>query len=181
MRALVVGATSWGCTLALQLSRAGTEVDLLCRSTEEAAGLARTRENRRLLPGIILPESVNFTVDPPASDLLILAVPAQHLRANLRAVLPALPRHSPIVSAAKGLEVETQLRMSQVVQEELAAAGVEVPVAAVSGPNLAREIATGQPATTVVSSADSETAAMLQTMLMTPNFRVYTNPDLIGV
>jgi glycerol-3-phosphate dehydrogenase (NAD(P)+) len=181
MRALVVGATSWGCTLALQLGRAGTEVDILCRSMEEATDLARTRENRRLLPGIILPESINFVVEATPSDLVILAVPAQHLRTNLRAVLPGLAKLAPIVSAAKGLEVETRLRMSQVVEEELHAAGVTAPIAAISGPNLAREIATGQPATTVVASADAETAAMLQAALMTASFRVYTNPDLIGV
>jgi len=170
MRALVVGATSWGCTLALQLGRAGTEVDILCRSMEEATDLARTRENRRLLPGIILPESINFVVEATPSDLVILAVPAQHLRTNLRAVLPGLAKLAPIVSAA-----------SQVVEEELHAAGVTAPIAAISGPNLAREIATGQPATTVVASADAETAAMLQAALMTASFRVYTNPDLIGV
>ena len=182
MLALVVGATSWGCTLAIQLQRAGSAVAVLCRSTEEARELSRLREQRRLLPGIVLPESIDFVAEPPSSlDAVILAVPAQSLRANLRNLLPRLEGEAAIVSAAKGIELDTHMRMSQVIAEELAALGRSVPIAVLSGPNLAREIAVGQAATTVIASDDPATAERVRDLLMSPTFRVYTNDDVVGV
>jgi glycerol-3-phosphate dehydrogenase (NAD(P)+) len=179
---LVVGATSWGCTLAIQLDRAGSTVAVLCRSSEEAAELARSREQRRLLPGIALPESIDFVIEPPANpNAVILAVPAQTLRANLRALLPHLHGDAPIVSAAKGIELDTHLRMSEVITDELRAAGRDAPVVALSGPNLAREVAVGQAATTVVASTDGASVERLRELLMSPSFRVYTNDDIVGV
>lgn len=195
MRALIVGATSWGCTLAIQLDRAGTEVDVLCRSADEAAELAARREHLRLLPGIALPESLRFgasldelmasgstTGAGTSIDAVIFAVPAQRLRENVRAVLPHLPQPMPpIVSASKGLEVGSNRRMSEVIAEELAAQGMRTSVAALSGPNIAREVALEQPSTTVVAGEDAELLERLREMLMTPAFRVYTNPDIVGV
>ncbi len=190
MRVCVVGATSWGCTLAIQLDRAGTQVGVLCRTTAEAEQLASQREHRRLLPGITLPEPVRFLAAPQDAgpqdagpwDAIIFAVPAQRFRENLRAVLPALGRPPPpLVSASKGLETGTERRMSEVIQEELAAAATSAPVAAISGPNIAREVALAQPATTVVAGDDAALTARLRDMLMSPTFRVYTNPDLVGV
>ena len=109
-------------------------------------------------------------------------MPAQRFRENLRAVLPALERPPPpLVSASKGLETETERRMSEVIREELAAAATSAPVAAISGPNIAREVALAQPATTVVAGDDAALTARLRDMLMSPTFRVYTNPDLVGV
>ena len=184
MRALVVGATSWGCTLALQLDRAGTTAVVLCRNAPEAAQLAAERENRRLLPGITLPDSLDFTHDPAAVgpvDAVILAVPLQRLRENLAAVL-ALPGDlPPLVNASKGLEVGTDLRGSQVIAQELDAAGRRAPIAALSGPNIAREVAIEQASTTVLAGATSEVLIALRGMLMTPAFRVYTNEDIVGV
>ncbi|MEE9277701.1 MAG: NAD(P)H-dependent glycerol-3-phosphate dehydrogenase, partial [Dehalococcoidia bacterium] len=185
MRALVVGTTSWGCTLAIQLQRAGTDTFVLCRTDEEAAQLASQREHRRLLPGIALPESLQFVANPAAAgalDVIILAVPAQRLRENLRTILPRLSRPlPPLLSASKGLETESNRRMSEVVREELAAAGLTAPVAVISGPNIAREIALAQPSTTVVASEDEALTERVRDMLMTPTFRVYTNPDVVGV
>lgn len=183
-RALVVGATSWGCTLALQFNRAGADAGVLCRSAEEATRLAAEREHRRLLPGIALPEALHFVADPAdfdQPDLIVFAVPAQRLRRSLRDTLPRLPQPAPLLSAAKGLERSTQRRMSEVIAEEAAAAGFRAPVAVLSGPNIAREIALDQLSTTVVAAADLPLAATVQGMLMTPRFRVYTNPDPIGV
>lgn len=184
MRALVLGATSWGCTLALQLDRAGTGAVVLCRSADEAARLAAERENRRLLPGITLPDSLQFTHDPAAVgpvDAAFLAVPLQRLRKNLATVL-ALPGDlPPLVNVAKGLEVGTGLRGSQVIAQELAAAGREAMIAALSGPNIAREIALEQASTTVVAGPSPGLLETLRGMLMTPAFRVYTNEDIIGV
>ena len=184
MRALVVGATSWGCTLALQLHRAGSDVVVLCRDEPEAQRLAAERENRRLLPGIPLPDALDFTADPAAAGPLhavFLAVPLQRLRANLPSVLALGPDPlPPIVNAAKGLEVGSDLRGSQVIARTLAAAGRSASVAALSGPNIAREIALEQVTATVVAGPDPAILAMLRTMLMTPAFRVYTNDDIVG-
>ncbi len=181
MHTMIVGATSWGCTLAILLDRAGSSVTVLCRSEAEAAELARFREHRRLLPGVILPESVHFQVDPVPAGAVIFAVPAQRMRQNLRDVLPRLDGPATIVSAAKGIEVSSRLRMSQVIAAELDTAGIAAPIVVLSGPNLAREIAAGEPATTVVASEDEAAAATLRGLLMTPAFRVYTNSDVLGV
>ena len=185
MQALVVGATSWGCTLALQFDRAGTEAVVLCRTPEEAAELASQREQRRLLPGIALPESLRFLADPAAAgtpDAVIFAVPSLRLRENLRGVLPHLARPlPPLVCAGKGLEAGSNKRMSVVMEEELAAAGLTASVAVISGPNIAREVALAQATTTVVATEDALLAARLRQMLMTPTFRVYGNTDIVGV
>ncbi len=179
---LVVGATSWGCTLAIQLDRAGSRVAVLCRGPEEAAELTRSRELHRLLPGIVLPERIDFVVDPPSKiTALILAVPAQTLRTNLRDVLPYLPANIPIVSAAKGIELETHQRMSEVIADELDKVARTAPIAVLSGPNLAREIAAGEAASTVFASTDAATTERLRDLLMSPTFRVYTNEDVVGV
>ena len=185
MRALVVGATSWGCTLAIQLDRAGSEAVVLCRTTEEANTLASERENRRLLPGIALPESIRFCANLQAVlpvDIVIFAVPSQQVRQTAQTVLAALPSPLPIlVSGSKGLDATTNQRMSQVLAEEAAALGATPTILVLSGPNIAREIALGHSATTVIAGGDAEQAAEARDMLMSPSFRVYTNADLVGV
>ena len=184
MRALVVGATSWGCTLAVQIDRAGAEAVVLCRDADEAGRLDADRENRRLLPGIVLPDALRFTDDPAAAgsvDAVVLAVPMQRLRDNMAAVLALSGPLPPIVSAAKGLEMDSHLRGSQVIAQELARDGREAPVCVLSGPNIAREIALGQPSATVLAGADPAVFEPLRAMFMTPSFRVYTNDDVVGV
>lgn len=184
MRVMVVGATSWGCTLASCVDRAGNDAVVLCRSDEEAAELSAAREHRRLLPGIALPEGLTFTADasgaPP--QVIIWATPSQRLRENLRNVLPHLtPGDTAHVSAAKGLEKGSHLRMTEVLSQELHLAGRETRVGAVSGPNIAREVARGLPATTVVASAQETDRGRMQQALNSSSFRVYTNDDVIGV
>ena len=184
MRALVVGATSWGCTLALQLDRAGATAVVLCRNRAEAARLDAERENHRLLPGIPLSDSLLFTHDPAAAgpvDAVILAVPMQRLRENMAAVLALPGALPPLVNAAKGLELGSHLRGSQIIAQELARDGREAPICALSGPNIAREIALGQASTTVLAGPSPEIVEPIRAMLMTPAFRVYTNDDVIGV
>ena len=185
MRALIVGATSWGCTLAIQCARAGAEPVVLCRTVEEAQTLAAARVHTRLLPGIPLPDAVRFVHDPGEAGMVqvvIFAVPSQRLRENVRSTMAALPRPvPPLVSASKGLEVPGGLRLSQVMAEEQARAGVQASLAVISGPNIAREIALAQPSTTVVASADQSLAAALRALLMSSTFRVYTNTDVVGV
>ena len=184
MNVMVVGATSWGCTLASCVDRAGNDPVVLCRTAEEAAELSAAREHRRLLPGVPLPDGLVFTAEaggaPPA--VVIWATPSQRLRDNLRTVLPSLtPGDTVHASAAKGLEKGSHFRMTQVLDQELTLAGREPRIASVSGPNIAREIARGLPATTVAAAANADDRERLQQALSSSSFRVYTNEDVIGV
>lgn len=187
LHAVIVGATSWGCTLAITAVRAGNTATVLCRGEAEAAQLRERRELRRLLPGVPLPPELEFTADPSGvrPDLVVWATPAQRLRENARRLLPQLsqlPQTGAVhASAAKGLEQGSLLRMSEVLEQELTVADIDAPVAALSGPNLAREIAQGLPAATVAASADVEARARLRDLFNSPGFRVYTNDDIIGV
>lgn len=181
---MIVGATSWGCTLASCVDRAGNNAVVLCRSDEEAAELSAAREHRRLLPGVPLPEGLTFTADPSGAPpaVVIWATPSQRLRDNLRIVLPNLtPGDTVHASAAKGLEKGSHLRMSEVLEQELNLAGRDARVGTVSGPNIAREVARGLPATTVVASAEAADRERLQQALNSDTFRVYTNEDVVGV
>lgn len=184
LHGLIVGATSWGCTLALTALRAGNRATLLCRSEAEAAELRARLEQRRLLPGVALPPEIVFTAEPSglSPDVVVWAVPAQRLRQNARDALPLLSDIDALhASAAKGLELGSMLRMSDVLADELAAAGIDAPVAALSGPNLAREIAQGLPAASVAAATDPAARERLRGLFNSPAFRVYTNPDIVGV
>ena len=186
LHAVIVGATSWGCTLAITAARAENRATVLCRSEAEAAELRERRELRRLLPGVALPPELEFTADPSSAspDVVVWATPSQRLRENARLLLPQLPQTGVVhASAAKGLEQGSLLRMSEVLRAELDAAGAPVaaPVAALSGPNLAREVAQGLPAATVAASTDERARAALRDLFNSPRFRVYTNPDVVGV
>ena len=181
-RAAVLGSGSWGTTFAKVLADAGTDVVLWARRPELAAAVRETRENPDYLPGVRLPESLTATCDAAeavaGADVVVLAVPSQSLRDNLAAVAPSLPSATVLVSLMKGVELGTTKRMSEVISEV-----ADVPaerVAVVSGPNLAREIAVGQPAATVVACTDPEVAQRLQAACTTPYFRPYTNPDVVG-
>ncbi len=180
----VIGTGAWGTTLAVLLACAGRAVTLCARTEEEAARLRRDGENRLRLPGVPLPPELQITADwaaavPPA-ELVLLVVPAQRMRENATRLRPLLRPDQVVVSAAKGLELETLLRMSQVLQEELPQTAPG-RIAALSGPNLSREIAQGRPAATVVATPDLEVARRLQQALMTARFRVYSSTDRVGV
>lgn len=179
----VLGAGSWGTTFAKVLCDAGNEVVLWARRREVAASINRDRVNPAYLPGIVLPESLHATEDAAAAihgaDAVVLAVPSQTLRENLTGWQPLLSPGATLVSLAKGVEISTLKRMSEVVGE---VAGVPADrVAVISGPNLAGEIAAEQPTTTVVACPDHDRAVALQRACSTAYFRPYTNVDLIGV
>jgi glycerol-3-phosphate dehydrogenase (NAD(P)+) len=177
-----MGAGSWGTTFAQILSDAGTPAVLWARDPGVAAAVSATRENPRYLPGITLPEPLRATTDPSAAlseaELVVLAVPAQTLRASLAAWAPLLPPGALLVSLMKGIELGTCARMSQVIVEVLGLSASRVAV--VSGPNLAREIAERQFTATVVACADEEGAQALQMACHTPYFRPYWNTDVLG-
>ncbi len=153
---------------------------------EAIARLREDRENKRYLPGVRIPESVSLIADDAeafaGAEMVLAATPAQFIRSSWQRLKDHCPRGVPIVSVAKGIENETLLRPSQVLRDVLAGApDADWPVAVLSGPNIAREIARGLPATATVAASNAELAATVQRLFSTPTFRVYTNPDLVGV
>jgi glycerol-3-phosphate dehydrogenase (NAD(P)+) len=178
----VMGAGAWGTALAKLLADAGGEVKLWARRSEVAAQINDTRHNPDYLPGIQLPPGVRATDDPAdalsGASTVLLAVSAQMMRTNLEQWTGLFATGATLVSTAKGIELGSLMRMSQVI---VAVTGVDPSqVAVISGPNLATEIADGQPAATVIACADSGRAVALQRMLNTGYFRPYTNADVIG-
>ncbi len=181
-RIAVVGSGGWGTTLALLIGRR-EPVTLLCRSLQTAARIADERRNEARLPGVELPAGVRPTAEVDtlrdSTDLVILATPSAHLRETVAHVAPALAPEADLLSVVKGLEAGSLLRMSEVVAE---AAGREPgSVAALSGPNLAPEIARGLPASAVVAAVDPRRAARIQERLGRRRFRLYVNEDIVGV
>ncbi len=183
-RVAVIGTTSWGTTLAILMARRSLDVRLWARTPEEAAALTAAKENTRFVPGISFPPSLRVTASLKkaldGADLVLFAVPSRSLRENARRVASRIPPKAVVVSATKGLERQTGKRMSQVLQEELAVE-LHTRICALSGPNLAREVAEGKPASTAIACPDEEHARFAQEVVMGPTFRVYTTPDLIGV
>jgi glycerol-3-phosphate dehydrogenase (NAD(P)+) len=181
-RAAVLSAGSWGTTFAKVLADAGCDVALHARRPELAKSIAEDGENKDYLPGIRLPAGVRATSDPAEAlldaDVVVLAVPSQKLRENLEQWSPMLPPEATLLSLMKGIELGSTKRMSEVICE-VTGCGPE-RVAALSGPNLAREIAEEQPAATVIACPDAERAAALQAFCHTKYFRPYTNVDLVG-
>lgn len=177
----VIGAGAWGTTLAIRLAAAQRPVSLWAHTGRANESLAHERENRRYLPGAIFPPNLRVVTDnaflAEPHRLFVLAVPSEHVRATLRSLARSLYPDAPILSVVKGIEAETHLRMSEVIDQELPGRRVAV----LSGPNLAREIAAGKPAGSVVASADGDLAAELASVLSSDRFRVYTNRDVVGV
>lgn len=181
-RAAVLGTGSWGTAFGKVLADAGSEVVLWARREQLAAAVRDTHENPDYLPGVRLPDNLTATSDAleavDGADFVVLAVPSQSLRANLGAVASGLTRRAVLVSLMKGVELGTTKRMSEVIAEV-----GDVPfsqVAVVTGPNLAKEIAVGQPAATVVACSDLGVASRLQRACATGYFRPYTNIDVVG-
>jgi glycerol-3-phosphate dehydrogenase (NAD(P)+) len=173
-RFAVVGATSWGVTLAWLLLRGGHTVTLVTRSQSET-GAVRERKGIDRLPGVVL-DGVQVTHLPVFSqdiDGIVLAVPAQSVRTTLTTLNSG---GAPLLSAAKGIELGTGLRMSEVARQFS-----NSPVAALSGPNLSHEIVAGLPAAAVIASSDAESAVMWRDALSTGAFRAYTSHDITGV
>jgi glycerol-3-phosphate dehydrogenase (NAD(P)+) len=178
----VMGAGAWGTALAKLLADAGGEVTLWARRSDVADDINSSRHNPGYLPGVQLPAGVRATADPAEAlrgvTTVLLAVPAQTMRANLEQWTGLIARGATLVSTAKGIELGTLMRMSQVIVD---VTGVDPSqVAVISGPNLASEISAGQPAATVIACSDSGRAVAVQRMLNAGYFRPYTNADVIG-
>jgi glycerol-3-phosphate dehydrogenase (NAD(P)+) len=179
-RVAVMGSGSWGTAFALVVSDAGNHVTLWARRPELADKINTAHYNPDYFPDLSLPASLKAVSDPQeamiGADFVVLAVPSQALRSNLRQW--QIPGNAIVVSLAKGIELGTGLRMSEVIAET----GSIDPgrIAVVTGPNLAREIAERQPSASVVASDSLVTAEAFQAVCHTARFRAYTNTDVIG-
>lgn len=180
-RVVVLGAGSWGTAFGKLLRDAGCEVAILARRPEVAAAI-NAGHNADYLPGIALPPGISASTEPaevlPGAAVAVLAVPAQTLRANLAGWAPLLAPDVTVLSLIKGIELGTDKRMTEVVAEVTAIPGERI--AACSGPNLAREVAAGQPAASVVACVDHDRAVWLQRICQTAYFRPYSHVDVVG-
>jgi glycerol-3-phosphate dehydrogenase (NAD(P)+) len=178
---VIAGDGGWGTAMAILLSQVGRDVGLWCHDPEYAEFLQRTRLNPRFLPGFEITPAVRIShrfedlVD--GCDVLVSAVPTEHLRSTWTALAPHLPPRVPLLSLSKGMEETTDLRPTQVLAQVVG----ERPIGVLSGPNIAREIARGLPAATVVACEDAALARAVQSSFSTETFRVYRNADVVGV
>lgn len=180
----IIGTTSWGSTLGVVLASKRLEVKLWARNKPEATQVRRNGPNPNLLPGVKFPPSLSVTDSLKEAlanaQAVILAVPSQSMRQNIKLVAPYLDKSTLIISAAKGLEIGSGQRMSQVVMEEINAK-LHPNVCVLSGPNLSQEILQDLPAATVLAAADEAVARKAQKLLSSPRLCVFTNTDIIGV
>jgi len=183
-RVAIIGTTIWGITLGVVLARRGVEVGLWARTEQEAIELRDARYHSDLLSGIILPPQLSITssLSEALADAraVILAVPSQRMRQNIKSVADHLDASMLIVSAAKGLEIGSNKRMSQVIADEINP-DFRSDICVLSGPNLSQEILRDLPAAAVVAAWDEAVARKAQRLLNTPNLCLFTNTDVIGV
>ena len=177
----VLGAGSWGSALALVLAKKGYEVSLWTLNENQANKINKTKENIEYLPGVLFPDNIKVTTDiedsVTNSKLIVLAIPSQAIRSISNQIKPFVKDNQILVDVAKGLEKGTGLRLSEVCKEELP----NNPYVTLSGPSHAEEVAKDIPTTVVVASENLEIAQTVQDVFMSPKFRVYTNPDIVGV
>ena len=183
-RAAIIGTTTWGTTLGILLTQNNVSVTMLARTEAEANTISAARRNNRFLPDAPFPERLTITGQPgialKKSDLVVIAVPSDRFRENIRRITPHLQPETIVLSATKGLELPEARRMSQVLEDELPVE-LHSGICVLSGPNLAKEIVQGQPASTVIAGQNYEASKQAQDALMSTNFRIYTSADVLGV
>lgn len=179
----VLGSGSWGTTIASLLAAEGRNCLLWCRTQAVAEQIENRRENPVYLPGVGLPDALRVTTDLDGavarSRILLVAIPSPYMREVVRPVARSVSSGHIVLSLAKGLEPETNKRMTTVLAEELADAA-PYRIGVLAGPNLAGEIALGMPAGAVIAIKDGEAAGLSQKVLTTRTFRLYTNEDVVG-
>ena len=187
-RITILGSGAWGTAIALSLDRrGGHQLTLWAHSDEMARQIVDAGENSLFLPGFPIPSGLTVTGDNAAvreAEIVVSVVPSEFLRATLARLRPYLHPGQIIVSATKGLEDHSFLRMTQVIASCLAeteAAGLKLPIGAFSGPSFAQEVAQGQPTAITVAFDDPAIAARIQTELASETLRLYTSTDVIGV
>lgn len=178
----VIGAGAWGTALAVHLARSGCPARLWDIDRRHLRDLARDRENRRYLPGIPLPDAVQPAQDIEAAasgaDCVLVVTPSSALRATFRRLKPLLRDGVRLCCASKGMEVKSGLLAHEVAEQEL---GAGFPLAALSGPTFAAEVAAGRPAAITVASRSPELARWLAKRVNSGALRAYVSGDLIGV
>jgi len=184
MKLAILGAGGWGTALSIVLEPRFTGVSLWVFEHDLALRMAATRVNDVYLPGLPLPAGVEVVTDPgravEGADIVLGVMPSRHARRVWESTSPCMHPRMIFVSATKGLENGTMLRMSEVLTEAVGAR-FKPRVAALSGPTFAREVARGEPTAVVVASSDLETAGQVQSAFSGPTFRLYTNSDITGV
>jgi glycerol-3-phosphate dehydrogenase (NAD(P)+) len=177
----VLGAGGWGIALSCLLSQNGHEVTIWSVLDHEVTMLKELREHKEKLPGVILPETIEITSDlkmvTRGQDVLVLAVPSIYTRDTAKKIKNYIGKGQIIVNVAKGIEENTLFTLSEAIEEELPKADVAV----LSGPSHAEEVGRGLPTTCVVGAKSEKTAEYLQNIFMSPVFRVYTSPDILGI
>ena len=177
MKAVVVGSGAWGTALSLRLCKNGHEVILWSFDPKEAAQMQENRENP-MLPGVKLPAELEISTDiacVAGRRLVVMASPSFAVRQVSRNVAPHLDENAVVVSVAKGIEATTQLRMSQVIEQETGKT-----VVALTGPSHAEEVGRGLPTGCLAACADKKLAEIVQDAFMSDVFRIYTSPDIVG-
>lgn len=176
----ILGAGSWGTALAVLLGNKGHQVTLWSHREEAARRLARDRENEKL-PGVKIPEPVDITWDLEKAlknrDVLVLAVPSSQMRSTCCRIASGTETGQILVSVSKGIEDGTFATMTDMIREEIPGADAAV----LSGPSHAEEVGRGLPTTCVVGASSEKTAKYLQDVFMSPVFRVYISPDILGI
>jgi glycerol-3-phosphate dehydrogenase (NAD(P)+) len=179
-RALVIGDGGWGTTLALVLHKNNVPVTLWSAFPDQAREIAAHRENKRFLPGVPLPKDITITADPASAahgvDLVVSVVPTQYLRGIANRFEDVLAGDVPLVSATKGIEIETFKTPSQILAEVFG----ERPLCVLTGPSHAEEVARSKPCSVVAASLDSAFATRVQAVFRSNTFRLYTHGDPIG-
>lgn len=177
----IISAGSWGTALALLLYNNGHQVTVCSENEEEIRMLQEKREHLTKLPGVPLPEKMEFTTDMERAlsdrDLLVMAKASPYVRTTSRRIAPLIREGQLIVNVAKGIEADTLMTMSDIISEEIPLANVAV----LSGPSHAEEVGRGLPTTIVTGAGDRDTALYVQNIFMNPVFRVYTSPDILGI
>jgi glycerol-3-phosphate dehydrogenase (NAD(P)+) len=191
-RVTILGDGAMATVCSILLTQGGHDVTMWGAFEESIDRLLQNRENQRLLPGTRVPDAVHLTANDSEcfddATLILSAIPTQYIRSVWNRLRPFVPKDVPIVSVAKGIENDTLLRPTQTIADVLggkksveAGPTCDWPLAALSGPNIAAELAKYLPATAVVASSDEALALRVQSVFSTQWFRVYTNPDTIGV
>ena len=184
-RIVVLGSGAWGTAIALSLHRrGGHQVTLWAHSPQEARQIAAAQENILFLPGFPLPPAIEITANEAAvsdAEIVVSVIPSEFLRPTLARIRPHLHLGQFIVSATKGVENNTFLRMTEVISETIERTGLLLSIGAFSGPSFALEVAQGQPTAVTVAFSDPQVAAFVQQEFSSETLRLYTSTDVIGV
>ena len=178
----VLGSGAWGTTMAQVLCDAGQEVLIWGRNTDVISEINTKNSNTKYLPGVELPKAMRATNEIQEAfnfgEAIVLAIPAQSLRENMTEWVSTFPQDKPVISTLKGIEANSQLRMTEVVTEILGIPPARIGL--ITGPNLAGELSLRQPAGAVAASSNTEISQMMIEAFTTPYFRVYPSEDLVG-